>query len=282
MSRNKTKKAKRPLSTKQKIRRIAEDVIMGCLIIIMLFSAWKIYSIVKNYRTEQSKYDEISMQSRSGEFTGEIDFASLWKINKDIIAWIYYEDTQIDYPIVKGQDNDYYLYRMLDGTYSVFGTLFVDAITERPFKQFNTIVYGHHMKNGSMFGNINRLKDPSYVKEHPRMELITPEAKYHLEIWAFLNQPADSNIYTTNISDVVGREAYLETVKQLASYTTDVAVEPTDTLVVLSTCAYEYKDARYMVIGKLVPWDGERVDMNYDAHETIEPEDNIVSEDEEG
>ena len=282
MSRNKTKKQKRPLSTKEKIRRIAEDVIMGCLIIIMLFSAWKIYGIVKNYRTEQGKYDAVIEQSRSGEFTGDIDFDALRKINPDVIAWLYYEDTQIDYPIVKGQDNDFYLYRMLDGTYSVFGTLFADAITERPFKQFNTIVYGHHMKNGSMFGHIQRLKDPSYVEEHPRMELITPEAKYHMEIWAFLNQPADSNIYTTNIKDVVGREAYLDTVRQLASYTTDVAVEPTDTLVVLSTCAYEYKDARYMVVGKLVPWDGENVDMNYDVYETEEPEDNIETEDEEG
>jgi len=261
----KEKKAKRPMSTKAKIRRIAEDVIMGCLIVIMFFSAWKIYTILKDYKTNQDIYDNISGQSRDGEFTGDIDFEALRKINPEVVGWLYYENTVIDYPVVKGKDNDKYLYTMFDGTYSGFGTLFVDAVTENPFKQFNTIVYGHHMRNGSMFAQLERLKDSSYCEEHPRLELITPEGKFHLDICAFLNQPADSNIYTTNIHDVGGREVYLETVRQLASYTTNVAVEPTDRLVILSTCAYEYKDARYMVVCKMIPWEGENIDMSYDA-----------------
>ena len=277
MLNKKEKKPKRKLSTKAKIRRIAEDVIMGSLIIIMIFSGWKIYSILKDYKVNQDVYDNISGQSRDGEFTGDIDFAALKKINPEVVGWMYYEDTVIDYPVVKGADNDKYLYTMFDGTYSGFGTLFVDAVTEEPFKQFNTIVYGHHMKNGSMFAQLERLKSSDYCEEHPRLELITPEGKFHLEIYAFLNQPADSNIYTTNIQDIGGREVYLKTVDQLASYTTDVAVEPTDRLVILSTCAYEYKDARYMVICKMVPWEGENVDMSY---ETVETEQGNDAEDE--
>lgn len=281
MSKDKrAKKKKRPLSTKAKIRRAAEDVIMACLVIIMFFSAWKIYSIVKDYKDNQSVYDVLTEQSRDGEFTGDIDFEALRKINPDVIGWLYYKDSLIDYPVVKGSDNDYYLYRMFDGTYSAFGTLFVDAITDNPFKQFNTIVYGHHMRNGSMFGHLIRLKDPSYAEEHPRMELITPEGKFHLEIAAFLNQPSDSNIYTTNIRDIGGRQSYLETVEKLASYTTGVAIEPTDRIVILSTCAYEYKDARYMVICKMVPWDGENVDMSYESEEPSEEEMVIETEEE--
>ena len=259
-----SKKARRPMSTKAKIRRIAEDVIMGCLIIIMLFSAWKIYSIIKDYRTNQQAYDKISNQSRSGEFTGDIDFDALKKINPDIVGWIYYKDTHIDYPIVMGEDNDKYLYTMFDGSYSAFGSLFVDSVTEKPFKQFNTIVYGHHMKNGSMFGDLKNLKEEEFCRSHPRLELITPEGKFHLDIWAFLNQPSDSNVYTTNITKLEERKAYLESAAGQSLYTTDLAIEPTDRLVVLSTCAYEYEDARYMVICKMTPWEGQDIDMSYE------------------
>lgn len=283
----KEKKAKRPMSTKAKVRRYAENVIMGCLVCIMLFSAWKIYSIMRDYKNNQDIYDTISGQSRDGEFTGDIDFDALRKINPDVVGWIYYKDTIIDYPIVKGEDNDKYLYTMFDGTYSGFGCLFVDAVTEAPFKQFNTIVYGHHMRNGSMFAPLQKLKEESFCKEHPRLELITPEGKFHLEIWAFLNQPSDSNLYTTNIRDIGGREVYLDTVQKLASYTTDVAVEPTDRLVLLSTCAYEYQEARYMVMCKMVPWEGENIDMSYDTEDTgsdesddTDTEENTFSEDE--
>lgn len=263
----KKKKSKRPMSKKAKVRRYAEDVIMACLVIIMLFSGWKIYTIVKEYRDSQSAYDKIAGQSRNGEFTGDIDFEALRKINPDVVGWIYYKDTIIDYPIVKGDDNDKYLYTMFDGTYGGFGTLFVDAITENPFKQFNTIVYGHHMRNGSMFAPLKHLKDPEYCKKHPNLELITPEGKFHLEIGAFLNEPSDSNIYTTNIKDIGGREVYLDTINKLATYTTDVAMEPTDRIVILSTCAYEYKNARYMVICKMVPWEGQKIDMSYETEE---------------
>lgn len=270
---NNKKKPKRRLSKKAKVRRIAEDVIMGCLVVIMLFSGWKIYSIIRDYNSNQNAYENISGQSRDGEFTGDIDFDALRKINPDIVAWLYYKDSLIDYPVVKGEDNDKYLNTMFDGTYSAFGTLFVDAITEKPFAQFNTIVYGHHMRNGSMFAALKKLKDRSYCESHPNLELITPEGKFHLEIFAFLNEPSDSNIYTTNIKNIEGREAYLDTVEKLASYTTDVAVEPTDRIVILSTCAYEYKDARYMVICKMVPWEGQNIDMSYDSDDGAASED---------
>ena len=106
-----------------------------------------------------------------------------------------------------------------------------------------------------MFAGFEELKDPEYCKEHPRLELITPDEKYHLDIWAFLNQPSDSEIYTTNITDPEQQEKYLELAEKLASYTTDVTVEPGDKLVLLSTCAYEYQDARYIVVCKMVPWE---------------------------
>jgi len=240
-------------SGNNRIRRIAGNVIMICLAAIACVSGWKVYTIVHDYNSNQNIYDNISKEAGDA-WEGDIDFDELRKTNPDIVGWLYYEGTKIDYPIVQGQDNEKYLHTMFDGTYSGFGTLFVDAITEDAFNQFNTIVYGHHMLNGSMFGDLKKLKEPDYCKEHPQFELITPEGKYHLRIWAFLNEPADSAVYTTNFHDRDQMQSYLDLIWSMALYGTSVEVTPDDKLVVLSTCAYEYQDARYMVICKMEPW----------------------------
>lgn len=233
---------------------MAENVIMICLAAIMLISAYKVFTIVRNYKAGQSAYQSISEQAQPGGFTGDIDFEALRKINPDVVGWLYYKDMHIDYPVVKGSDNSKYLYTMFDGRSGGCGTLFADSITKAPFEQFNTIVYGHHMRDGSMFAQLKKLKDPGFCREHPTLELITPKGKYHLQIWAFLNQPSDSGIYETNIESEEQQAEYIALAEQMADYTTDVSVAPGDMLTVLSTCAYEYQDARYIVVCKMIPW----------------------------
>ena len=238
-----------------KVRRIALDVIMICLAGIVVLSGYKVYKIMHDYKVSRDIYDRIAEAAMPEGFNGEINFDKLRGINPDIVGWIYYEGTNINYPIVQGKDNDYYLHITFEGTWAVGGTLFADAITEDPFNQFNTIVYGHHMQDHTMFGDIKNLKDQEYCREHPQFELITPEGKYHLKICAFVHQPSDSAIYTTNFNDEEGKQDYIDLIRSLATYTTDEQMTTEDRLVILSTCAYEYQDARYMVIGKMVPWE---------------------------
>jgi sortase B len=154
---------------------------------------------------------------------------------------------------VQGENNEMYLSMLFDRTWGGCGTLFADCITEAPFRQFNTIVYGHHMKDGTMFACLKELRDPEYCKKHPKLELITPEGKFDLQIWAFLNEPADSNIYLTNIINEEEKQSYLDLTRSLASYITNIDVTTEDRLVMLSTCAYEFKDARYIIACKMVP-----------------------------
>lgn len=239
---------KKKPSTGKKIRRAATKIIIVCLAGIMLVSGWKVYTIVKNYLADRSVYDDIAEQAGD-----EIDFDELRKINPDVIGWLYYEDTIIDYPVVQGEDNEMYISMLFDRTWGGCGTLFADCITEAPFRQFNTIVYGHHMKDGTMFACLKELRDPEYCAKHPKLELTTPEGKFDLEIWAFLNEPADSNIYTTNFVLEEDKQAYLQLTEELADYTTDVQVTTGDRLVMLSTCAYEFEDARYIIACKMVP-----------------------------
>ncbi|MBP3896474.1 MAG: class B sortase [Mogibacterium sp.] len=240
---------------KSKVRRIALDIIMVCLAGIVVFSGYRVYKIMHDYKVNRDIYSKIAELAMPQGFTGDIDFDALREVNPDIVGWIYYEGTNINYPIVQGKDNDYYLHVSFDGTWTLGGTLFADAITEDPFNQFNTIVYGHHMQDHTMFGDIKELRDTEYCKAHPQFELITPEGKYHLRICAFVHQPSDSAIYTTNFHDEEGKQEYINLIKSLATYITTEEMTAEDRLVILSTCAYEYQEARYMVVGKMIPWE---------------------------
>ena len=226
---------------------------MICLAGIMIVSGWKVYKIFRGYQADRSVYDKIAEQA--GDLEVGIDFNALKEINPDVIGWLYYEGTCIDYPVVQGENNDMYLSMLFDRTWGGCGTLFADCITEEPFRQFNTIVYGHHMKDGTMFACLKELRDPEYCAKNPKLKLITPEGVFDLEIWAFLNEPSDSNIYVTNIKSEEDMQDYIDLTERIASYTTDVEVTTEDRLVMLSTCAYEFEDARYIVACKMVPLD---------------------------
>ena len=242
---------KKERSRDRKIRRMASNVIMVCLVGIMLVSGWKLFTIMRAYWADRSVYDKIADQAIDSD--RNIDFDALRKINPDVIGWLYYEDTIIDYPVVQGENNEVYLSMLFDRTWGGCGTLFADCVTEAPFRQFNTIVYGHHMKDGTMFACLKELRDPEYCAKHPKLELFTPEGKFDLEIWAFLNEPADSDIYMTNMKEDEEKQKYLDLALELASYTTDVKVTTEDRLVMLSTCAYEFEGARYIIACKMVP-----------------------------
>lgn len=242
---------KKTKSTKKnKVRIIALDVIIVVALAIAGVSAYKIYDIFRNYKADQKVYSGIKNEARVGD--EDINWIKMQEINPDIVGWIKIEDTHIDYPIVQSHNNDEYLHTLFDGSWGNAGCIFVDCNTEKPFEQFNTVVYGHHMKDGTMFENLKNFKDSDYAIDHGRFELLTPDQDYYLVVAAFLNCPSDSKIYDNNVSGE-GKAAYIQAIKKYASYTTDVELTEQDKIVVLSTCAYEYDGARYVVVGKLVP-----------------------------
>jgi len=240
------------MSGRGKVRKFADAVIAICLLVIAVFSGIKLHHLISEYRNNQQAYEVISEDTTEDDDSLRVDFDELRKINPDVVGWIRYKCANIDYPIVHGRDNSKYLYTRFDGAYSDFGTLFVDTAAQAPFEQFNTIIYGHHMQDGSMFGSLKKLKDPEFCRKHPKMELAAPEDNYDLEIWAFLNQPSDSRIFTNNVSFEEDREAYLDWIRNKAVYTTDADISTDDRLVILSTCAYEYSGARYIVVCKMM------------------------------
>ncbi len=189
-------------------------------------------------------------QKNAQEIPVTADFAALQKSNPDIVAWIYSPGTKINYPVVQGTDNDYYLHRLVNGQKNAGGTLFMDCNNEKTFTDDNTIIYGHHMKNGSMFAGLEKYKEQSYYDAHPVLYLLTPEKSYRLVVFAGFVTASDSPVYTLQFPDE-DRQSWIEKALKQSDFQTDVRVAADEPVVTLSTCDYTYEDARYVVLGIL-------------------------------
>ncbi len=194
-------------------------------------------------RTEETKDFELPIT---------VDFEALSERNGDVIGWLYCPDTVINYPVVQGENNDQYLRRGLDGKYLVSGTLFADYRSAALGEDANYIIYGHNMKNGTMFGELGEYKSQEYFDKHPVMYYLTPNGNYRLELFAGAVVKRDDKIYLPNQS----REDLFELLEEYtkkSTFKSDVEAEYNDVIVTLSTCSYDFSDARYIVIGRLTP-----------------------------
>ena len=113
-----------------------------------------------------------------------IDFAGLKEINEDCVAWIHIEDTAINYPVVQGSDNSFYLKHLIDGKWNSAGCIFLDSRVGSDLSDRHSIIYGHHMKDGTMFSGLTKYKKQEYYEAHSEGLLITPERTYTIEFFA--------------------------------------------------------------------------------------------------
>lgn len=230
--------------------------LIAILTVIIGISAFNIIKITHDYKTAdkantelQERYvQEIEPTTNEEEIQVpiSIDFEALKKENSDIIGWIYCPDTPINYPIVKGKDNKQYLRTDLKGKYLVSGTIFADYRNGNIGDDRNYIVYGHNMKNSTMFGTLVKYKEQSYYDAHPILYFLTPECNYVIELCAGAVVKRDSDIYKTSpqenvITDIVGKSTFCSTVE----------IAECDDIITLSTCSYEFNNARYVLIGIL-------------------------------
>lgn len=264
-----------PLSVR--IRNGALNVITVCLIGIILVSGYKIGKTMWEYQVAKSAYTNISEKTAKvdpKQFTGVVDWKALKKVNPDVQGWLYQKGTVINYPVVQGTDNDTYLHTRFDKQWSGGGTLFVDCRMKKDFKGFNSIIYGHHMKDGSMFRSIRGYtKEDGYYDKHKTLELATPRGNYHLVVFsAFITKATDEDTYKMTY-DEAEKQAYIDRAwerSELPITKDSVDVTKNDRLVTLSTCAYDYEEARYIVMCKMVPWTKAEVQAGKDAQKQID------------
>ena len=182
-----------------------------------------------------------------------MDFSELQKINGDIIGWLYAEGTKIDYPVLHGEDNEYYLDHLYNKEYNSSGSLFADYRNHDDFSDQNTVVYGHHMANGTMFGSIELYRDQEFYEASPTMMLYTPAGDYLVELVSGTHESGYDEFVSFQFQSDEEFMEYVDAIRSRSTFQSNVSVEPGDQLISLCTCAYVFDNARYMLVGKLVP-----------------------------
>ena len=172
------------------------------------------------------------------------------EVNNRIAAWLTIPGTHIDYPVVQGTDNDFYLHHGFDGAYNQeLGCPFLDCNCEPDFSGFNSIVYAHHMTKQRMFADIARFKDETFLREHAAGYLTLPDGTHTVEFFAYLTVPSDAAVYRTRLNSEEERRAYLQDLLNTAAVVLHSDIDDTDRLLLLSTCTYEFEEARGILAG---------------------------------
>ncbi len=249
-------------------------VLLGVFLGVFIFAAYQLYYTFNGYRQATKKYNSLNEQYVSTQpeatptpdvtekpeetpevFTAPItiDFDGLKERNEDIAGWIYCPDTPISYPVVMGLDNSYYLDRNFDKEHNQSGTIFMDMVCEKDLSQDNTILYGHHMNNRGMFASLEDYRQEGYYDAHPIFYYLTPDETYVLPVFSMFLTGGDSDVYAFNFATDDEYAKFLESMTARSNFNTGVEVTPDDHIMTLSTCAYDYDDARYVVLCKIVP-----------------------------
>ncbi len=174
-------------------------------------------------------------------------------INPDVVGWVTMDGTKIDYAFTIAEDNDYYLRRDIHQKNAYAGTPFMDFRDSRDFSSFLSKIYGHSMKNGTVFTGIKKYAKSDFFEANTTGWLFLPCETYKLEVFAFMNVRSDDNmVYGTDFGSDFERQRLLLYIEENASQFRQLSLRPDDRLLVLSTCAYNYDEARSVVISRLV------------------------------
>ena len=269
MEENKNNTQKQPEQKKKKKSDVLLTIALIVAIAVFCYAAFNLYHIYTEYKKGTEEYNQIEemavteRDADSAEVAGpnaqlkppiEVDFDKLKSVNEDVVGWIYVDALpDISYPIVKGKDNQTYLHQTYEKNYNFAGTIFVDYENSGDFSDCNTLVYGHNMKNGSMFGHLKKFReDDKLYKQDKYFWILTPERNYRYEIITAYTTGVNSDTYTLFKGPGEEFEKYLETIKgysEIQTDDTDLTIK--DRIVTLSTCTGN-ESTRFVVQGKRV------------------------------
>ncbi len=271
--------AKQTHKRQRKKGNLILTLVLIAAIAVFCFAAYHLYNIYAEYKKGTDEYHQIEQiavterepdstispepdtaDTAASNNTAEptppirVDFDALKKINEDVVGWIYIEALDdVSYPVVQGKDNETYLHTTFEKKKNSAGSIFIDCKNSRDFSDCNTLVYGHNMKNGSMFGQLKKfIRNQETYEKSKYFWILTPEKNYRYEIISAYTTQVDSDTYTLFQEPSDAFQRYLETIKSKSEISTDAtALTSKDRVVTLSTCTGSDSD-RLVVQGKQV------------------------------
>lgn len=204
--------------------------------------------------TEETEVSEEEIAAQQAALAHE-KYGALFEQNNDFIGWIKIADTRIDYPVMQSPNNpDYYLKHSFEKAYSNYGVPYIDEACATGISN-NIVIYGHHMKNGTMFSDLCNYTDVEFYKEHPIINFDTLSGFGEYQIVAVFKFNTNHEDFRYNEYTQMNEEQFSEFMSQVHArqcYDTGVDAEYGDQLITLSTCEYTYNNGRFVVVAKKV------------------------------
>lgn len=229
------------------MKRMINNILLIICIFIFCISTWKLYGYYRSYKKAKDTYSKIAKENvKISKNERKIDFKKLKSQNQDIAGWIYIRGTTIDYPIVQGKDNEEYLHQDFNKKKSSSETIFLDNNCKKDFTSDNNIIYGHHMKNGTMFAQLLKFREKSFLKKHNEIMIFTPDRTIHLKVISAYAQKAQNKIPVTFANDKQ-KKAYIKKIESMSEQTIKTSRINDSHIYTFVTCSYEGEDNRTYV-----------------------------------
>ena len=277
-------------NTTQKLKKLLFVLVLLLLAEIAVVCYLEMRIILSEYRKEEQASSQLQMyiqldgESNSGETQGtqstyseedgteatveetasateptvppvqypSVDFASLTEINADVIGWIYIADTEINYPIVQGQDNRHYASTMVDGQDNAAGSIFMDYRNKPDFSDKHTVIYGHNMRNGSMFADILKYKKKGFLTAHPTGMIMTQDKNFQFEVLGGDVANLSDNAWQLEFGAEEEFSSWITESMSKSAVGEEVLISADDRILTLSTCSYEFSDARFVLVCRII------------------------------
>ncbi|MEG1944969.1 MAG: class B sortase [Oscillospiraceae bacterium] len=252
---------------KKKPRRWPMLVIFIC-VCCMGFFGYKILSISSEDNQNKQVYEQLwqdvllrsteEKQKTNEAYSSPIDFESLTKTNEDAAAWLRCEGTQINFPIVQGNNNEYYLHHSIKDEWSEAGCIFLDYRNSLKFSDMQSVVFGHNFyRKDLMFTSLQNYQNQEYYEKFPKMSLYTPNAEYEIELFCGYSIDAEKYDLKLNYGDAGEFESFLKEAQDKSDFKSKVSPSSTDRIFTMCTCSVTGTDRRYLVHGILKLINGE-------------------------
>lgn len=231
--------------------RLVSLLAAGLILLMLLYGGYSLWDTAMVFNGAFLSSDLLQFKPAAGDPDSNPTLAELQAINPDVLGWLTIDDTHIDYPVVIGETDMEYVNQDVYGDFALSGSIFMDSDNARDLSDAYTLVYGHHMDNGAMFGDVVEFVNTDYFESHPSGTLYLPDATYTIEIFACVQVDAfDSMIYDPLAQDGDVSEL-LHYVDEIAVQSRYIGVQPTDKVIGLSTCAEAETNGRVVIFGRL-------------------------------
>lgn len=245
---------------KKKAVRLVLIVLIIAALCVIAWCGWYIYQYYMGDKLGQDirgSWTDINLDTKAQKIEIPVDFDALYEVNPEIYAWISIPDTEVSYPIVQStDDNNFYVRRSEAGVYYSGGCIYTENYNSRDFSDRLTVIYGHNLRSGRMFAEVNSFSDADFFKEHRYIYIFLPDKAMVYEIFAavpYMNRHLLAN------DDINDRQVYdslfddiLSTLDTRANFLSGVKPDfDSDKIIALSTCLQGNNRQRFLVFGRL-------------------------------